>query len=118
MNYFERGEAYMCTSTMKIAVALVATVALAGVWGCSKKAVQSGGDTQSSQQGAAKSGTAERSRSGVGSFPDTSMQSGGSSGLKGLDKNPSEERIGTGTVLAKADTSGSANRQLDEMRAE
>jgi peptidoglycan-associated lipoprotein len=108
----------MGTSTMKIAVALVATFALAGVWGCSKKAVQSGGDTQSSQQGAAKSGTAESSRSGVGSFPDTSMQSGGGSGLRGLDKNPSEERIGSGTMLAKADTSGSANRQLDEMRAE
>ncbi len=108
----------MRTSTMKIAAVLVATFALAGVWGCSKKAVQSGGDTQSSQQGSAKSGTADSSQSGVGSFPDTSMQSGGGSGLRGLDKNPSEERIGSGTVLAKADTSGSANRQLDEMRAE
>lgn len=108
----------MSISTMKIVVALVATFALAGVWGCSKKAVQSGGDTQSSQQGAAKSGSAESSRSGVGSFPDTSMQSGGGSGLRGLDKNPSEERVGSGTMLAKADTSGSANRQLDEMRAE
>jgi peptidoglycan-associated lipoprotein len=37
----------------------------------------------------------------------------------GLDKVPSEERLGSGgTIMAKADTSGSVGRQLDEMRAE
>ena len=39
-------------------------------------------------------------------------------GLRGLDKNPSEERVGGGTMLAKVDPSGSAGRQMDEIRAE
>lgn len=112
----------MGTTSFKLMTVLVASLALAIAPGCSKKAVQSGGDTQSSQQRAAKSGSAETSRTGVGNFPETSMQSGNGSDLKGLDKNPSEERIGggagSGTMLAKADTSGSAARQLDEMRAE
>jgi peptidoglycan-associated lipoprotein len=115
---------------------LLAGFALVGMPGCSKKSVQSGGDTKSSQQSAAKSGTGsgigsgtgaeDSARSGVGSFPDTSMQSGEGSGLRGLDKNPSEERVGsgfgngpgTGTMLAKADPSGTSKRQLEEMRAE
>jgi peptidoglycan-associated lipoprotein len=110
----------------------VASVAFLGVSGCSKKSVQSGGDTQSSQQNkTAKSESTESSRSGVGNFPDTSMQSGGGSGLRGLDKNPSEERLGNGvgageagsgagagTLLAKADTSDTAGRQMEEIRAE
>jgi peptidoglycan-associated lipoprotein len=122
----------MGTTPFRIAVALVASVAFLGVSGCSKKSVQSGGDTQSSQQNkTAKSESTESSRSGVGNFPDTSMQSGGGSGLRGLDKNPSEERLGNGvgageagsgagagTLLAKADTSETASRQLDEIRAE
>jgi peptidoglycan-associated lipoprotein len=111
----------MGTTSFRIAMALVAGFALIGVTGCSKKAVQSGGDTQSQQQ-AAKSGSLDDTRSGVGSFPDTSMQSGGASGLRGLDKNPSEERVGgggpgSGTMLAKADP-GSLSRQMDDMRAE
>jgi peptidoglycan-associated lipoprotein len=118
----------MGTTPFRIALALVASVALLGVSGCSKKSVQSGGDTQSSQSKAAKSESTESSRTGVGNFPDTSMQSGGGSGLRGLDKNPSEERIGNGagagagagagSLLAKADTSDTAGRQLDEIRAE
>src|SRR4030095_8338435 len=122
----------MGTTPFRIALALVASVAFLGVSGCSKKSVQSGGDTQSSQQNkTAKSESTESSRSGIGNFPDTSMQSGGGSGLKGLDKNPSEERIGSGggageagsgagagTLLAKTDTSDTAGRQLDEIRAE
>jgi peptidoglycan-associated lipoprotein len=72
----------------------------------------------------------DSSRTGVGNFPDTSMQSGGGSGLRGLDKNPSEERIanglagqagngvGAGSLLAKADTSDTAVRQMEEIRAE
>ncbi len=123
----------MGTTCFRIAMALVASVALAGVSGCAKKSVQSGGDTQSSQHaGAAKSGSTEGSKTGVGNFPDTSMQSGGS-GLRGLDKNPSEERVASGfgagpgssssagmggSLLAKADPSDAANRQMDEMRAE
>jgi peptidoglycan-associated lipoprotein len=54
--------------------------------------------------------------SGVGTFPDTTGQSTGG-GLGGIDKNPSEERVGSGTMLAKVDPSG-AGRQLDEIRAE
>jgi len=108
-------------------MACIAAVALTTVSGCSKKAVQSGGDTGTSSQGATAgaggSGSLDSGRSGVGNFPDTSMQSSSSEGLKGLDKNPSEERIGggagsgSGTMLAKADP-GSAGRQMDEMRAE
>jgi peptidoglycan-associated lipoprotein len=112
-------------------MALVASVALLGVPGCSKKSVQSGGDTQSSQQAkTAKGESTESSRTGVGNFPDTSMQSGGGSGLRGLDKNPSEEHVasglgagssngvGAGSLLAKADTSDTAVRQMEEIRAE
>lgn len=111
----------MGITPFSIIMALVASVALLNVSGCSKKSVQSGGDTQSSQSKTAKTESTESSRTGVGNFPDTSMQSGGGSGLRGLDKNPSEERVGGmggGSLLAKADTSDSAGRQLDEMRAE
>ena len=90
-------------------VALVASVALIGMPGCAKKSVQSGGDSQSSQ-GTAKGG-------GVGGYPDTGVQSGGG-GLRGLDKNPTEERVGSGTMLAKVDPSSNAGRQMDEIRAE
>ena len=119
----------MGTRSFRLTMALLVSFALVGMPACSKKSVQSGGDTKSAQQSAAKNGTADTSRSGVGSFPDTSMQSGGS-GLRGLDKNPSEERVGSGlgngpgsssgsgTMLAKADPSGSSARQLEEMRAE
>ena len=99
-------------------LAFVASVALIGMPGCSKKSVQSGGDSQSTQ-GMAKGGSADNSRSGVGSFPDTGVQSGGGGGgLRGLDKNPSEERVGSGTLLAKVDPSSSAERQMAEVRAE
>ena len=95
---------------------LVMGIALISMPGCSKKSVQSGGDSQSTQ-GMAKGG-ADGSKSGVGSFPDTGVQPGGG-GLRGLDKNPSEERLGSGTMLAKEDPSGSAGRQMDEIsRAE
>jgi peptidoglycan-associated lipoprotein len=121
----------MGTTPSTITMALVASVALLGVPGCSKKSVQSGGDTQSSQQAkTAKGESTESSRTGVGNFPDTSMQSGGGSGLRGLDKNPSEEHVasglgagssngvGAGSLLAKADTSDTAVRQMEEIRAE
>lgn len=109
---------FICT----IALVFVLGVAMITASGCGKKSVQSGGEAQSSQQGAAaKGGTSDSDRSGVGSnFPDTSLQSGGGSGggLMGLDKNPSEERVGGGAIMAKADPSGSASRQLEDMRAE
>lgn len=95
---------------------LVMSMVLIGMPGCSKKSVQSGGDSQSTQ-GMAKGGSSDSSRSGVGSFPDTGVQPGGG-GLRGLDKNPSEERVGSGTMLAKVEPSSSAERQMDEIRAE
>ena len=96
---------------------LMMSLALMGMPGCSKKAVQSGGDTQFSQGGTAKEKEGiDSSMSGVGTFPDTSGQSVGG-GLGGIDKNPSEVRLGGGTMMAKLDPSG-AGRQLDEMRAE
>jgi peptidoglycan-associated lipoprotein len=94
---------------------LVMSMAVIGMPGCSKKSVQSGGDSQSAQ-GMTKGG-ADSPKSGVGSFPDTGVQSGGG-GLRGLDKNPSEERVGSGTMLAKVDPSSSAERQMAEVRAE
>jgi peptidoglycan-associated lipoprotein len=97
-------------------VVLVMSMALIGMPGCSKKSVQSGGDSKSAQ-GMAKGESSDGSRSGVGSFPDTGVQSGGGE-LRGLDKNPSEERVGSGTMLAKVDPSSSAGRQMDEFRAE
>jgi peptidoglycan-associated lipoprotein len=107
---------YMNKTLCTCGLALVMSMALIGMPGCSKKSVQSGGDSQSTQ-GMAKGGSSDSSKSGVGSFPDTGVQSGGG-GLRGLDKNPSEERVGSGTMLAKVDPSSSAGRQIDEIRAE
>jgi peptidoglycan-associated lipoprotein len=110
-------------------LALILGVIVLGMQGCSKKAVQSGGDTQSSQQGMAKgtpsAGSSAGSSDGMPSggisqnFPDTSLSGrDASGGLRGLDKSPSEERVGGGnTLMAKADP-GSAGRQMDEIRAE
>jgi peptidoglycan-associated lipoprotein len=114
---------FICTAAM----VLVGSVAVLTAGGCGKKSLQAGGEAQSAQQGAMmKGGTggggSDGAQSGVGSnFPDTSMQSGSSSGLMGLDKNPSEERLGAGgggMLMAKADSSGSAGRQLEDVRAE
>lgn len=110
----------MGTTSFRIAMALVAVFAFGSVSGCGKKTVQSGGDTQSQKQSAKSKATDDASMSGVGSFPDTSMQSSGSPGLRGLDKDPSEERVagaGGSTMLAKADP-GSLGRQLEDMRSE
>jgi len=95
-----------------ICMPLVVGVMMLGFSGCASKAVQSGGDTRSSQQ-EAKSGPSQDA-------PDTSFSGQDSSnGLRGLDKNPSEERVGgeTNTLTAKSDTS-SADRQMDEIRSE
>ena len=95
-----------------ICMPLVVGVMMLGFSGCASKAVQSGGDTQSSQR-EAKSGPSQDA-------PDTSFSGQDSSnGLRGLDKNPSEERVGgeTNTLTAKSDTSN-ADRQMDEIRSE
>ncbi len=103
-----------------ICLVLTLGVATLGISGCSKKAVLSGGDTQSSQQGMAK-GSEGATEGGVSpNFPDTSLSGrDSSSGLRGLDKSPSEEQVGNGgnTLMAKADP-GKADRQMEEIRAE
>jgi peptidoglycan-associated lipoprotein len=83
-----------------------------GTFGCASKAVQSGGETKSSQpQPEAKSEAGQ-------DFPDTSYSGrDASGGLRGLDKNPSEELVGGNTLLAKSDP-GSAVRQMEEIRGE
>ncbi len=89
---------------------LILGAVLLGAYGCASKAVQSGGDTQSSQQDA-KGATSQ-------DIPNTSYSGrDASGGLRGLDKNPSEERVGGNTLMAKSDP-GSAARQMEEMRAE
>lgn len=99
--------------------------------GCSKKSVQSGGDTQSSRQGAAQGSTGTGADGGTGgegvgsNFPDTTLSNrdtSASSGLRGLDsvgggKSPSEERVTNGTMMAKLDPSQSG-RQLEAIRSE
>jgi len=114
---------------------LILGVIVLGIPACSKKAVRSGGDIQGLQGEMArgemaKGGTAKE---GTGSsFPDTAFSGrDDSNGLRGLDRNPSEERLGgnagnaggpagaghTNAIIAKAD-SGAAARQLAEIRAE
>ena len=106
---------------------LILGVIVLGIPACSKKAVRSGGDTQAMQDEMAKRGAA---KDGTNSgFPDTSFSGrDGSNSLRGLDRNPSEERLGGAAgnpggaghgnaVIAKAD-SGAAARQLAEIRAE
>jgi peptidoglycan-associated lipoprotein len=110
-----KGERHMNRTLWTCGSVLAMSIVLIGMPGCSKKSVQSGGDSQSTQ-GGAKGGT-DSSKSGVGNFPDTGVQSGGG-GLRGLDKNPSEERLGSGTTQGKMDSSSSAGRQMEEIRAE
>lgn len=106
-------------------IPMLAGLLLVTVPGCSKKSVQSGGDTQSSQSGMGKGNpgaggsTGSASGGGVSSnFPDTSLAGrDGSAGLRGLDKNPGEERVNGGTMMAKLDPSQSG-RQMDEIRSE
>lgn len=109
---------------------LILGVIVLGIPACSKKAVRSGGDIQALQEEMAKGGVVKDGTSP--SFPDTSLsRRDESNSLRGLDRNPSEERLGgnagnTGipggpghgnTVVAKAET-GAAARQLAEIRAE
>jgi peptidoglycan-associated lipoprotein len=108
-------------------IPMLAALLLVTMPGCSKKSVQSGGDTQSSQSGMGKGtpgaggtgGSGDSTGGGVSSnFPDTSLAGrDGSAGLRGLDKNPGEERVNGGTMMAKLDPSQSG-RQMDEIRSE
>lgn len=101
----KRLQAAMC-------VPLICGSIMLGLSGCSSKSIQSGGDFQPAQQAAAK-GSDE---GGVSqNIPDTSFS--GQNGLRGLDKSPSEERLGGDTLTAKADP-GSSSRQMEEIRAE
>ena len=113
---------------------LILGVIVLGIPACSKKAVRSGGDSQALQEEMARG---ERAKGGAGkegansSFPDTSFSGrDDSNSLRGLDRNPSEERLGgnagnagapggghANAMIAKAD-SGAAARQLAEIRAE
>lgn len=98
-----------------ICVLLIFGSLLLGLSGCSSKSVHSGVDAQSALQGAAKGSN----DGGVSqNIPDTSFSGqNGSGGLRGLDKNPSEERLGGNTLMAKADP-GMTSRQMEEIRAE
>ena len=112
---------------------LILGVIVLGIPACSKKAVRSGGDQALQEEMArgemAKGGAKDGTNSG---FPDTSFSSrDDSNSLRGLDRNPSEERLGgtagnggtsggaghSNAMIAKAD-SGAAARQLAEIRAE
>ncbi|MBX9657059.1 MAG: peptidoglycan-associated lipoprotein Pal [Nitrospiraceae bacterium] len=117
----------MSATLSQWSIPMLAGLLLVTMPGCSKKSVQSGGDTQSSQAGMAKGtpgaggtgGSTGSSSGGVSSnFPDTSLAGrDGSGGLRGLDKNPGEERVNGGTMMAKLDPSQSG-RQMDEIRSE
>lgn len=107
----EEGVESMRRVQSTICVSLIVGSFMLGMFGCASKSVQSGGDTQASQPGT-KSGSGQE-------IPDTSFSGrDGSGGLRGLDKNPSEERLGSGgSLMAKADP-GSAGRQMEDIRAE
>jgi peptidoglycan-associated lipoprotein len=113
----------MNTIGSRICWPMMAALLVVGLPGCSKKAVQSGGDTQSSQQAQTKTDAMNASPSDGAlaanpNFPDTSVSAReASNGLRGLDKNPSEERVGGSVLMAKADP-GTAGRQVEEIRAE
>ncbi|HEU5407893.1 MAG TPA: peptidoglycan-associated lipoprotein Pal [Nitrospira sp.] len=111
---------------------LILGVIVLGIPACSKKAVRSGGDSQALQEEMARGAKGGAAKEGTNSsFPDTSFSGReDSNSLRGLDRNPSEERLGgnagqagapggghANAMIAKAD-SGAAARQLAEIRAE
>ncbi len=110
---------------------LILGVIVLGIPACSKKAVRSGGDNQALQEEMARGEMAKGGATKEGtnsSFPDTSFSGrDDSNSLRGLDRNPSEERLGgnagapggghTNAMIAKADSAAAA-RQLAEIRAE
>jgi peptidoglycan-associated lipoprotein len=107
----EEGVESMRRLQSTICASLIVGSFLVSLFGCASKSVQSGGDQQASQP---------ETKSGAGQdLPDTSFSGrDGAGGLRGLDKNPSEERLGSGgSLMAKADP-GSAGRQMEDLRAE
>ena len=108
-------------STMMFPIVFAAGLAVAIMPGCASKSVQSGGDTATGTQPSAKATDkgADRGPEGVNpGFPDTSLASkDASSGLRGLDKSPSEERVGGGSMVAKLEPS-QGSRQVEDIRAE
>lgn len=113
---------------------LILGIIVLGIPACSKKAVRSAGDAQALQEEMARGEMAKggAKEGGGSSFPDTSFSGRDDvNSLRGLDRNPSEERVGgnggnvggqggagrANGVIAKAD-SGAAARQLAEIRAE
>ena len=107
----EKGVESMKRVQSIICASLIVGSFMVNMFGCASKSVQSGGETQASRP-EAKSGAGQ-------DLPDTSFSGRDSSGgLRGLDKNPSEERLGSGgSLMAKADP-GSAGRQIEDIRAE
>ncbi|MCP9451220.1 MAG: peptidoglycan-associated lipoprotein Pal [Nitrospira sp.] len=93
-----------------IGVSLMVGASLMMMAGCATKSVRSGGETQLAQRGVGETGQGMQDLS-------LSGRNGGEEGLRGLDKNPSEERVGSNVLMAKSDP-GSAARQMDEIRAE
>lgn len=93
-----------------IGVPLMVGASLIMMAGCATKSVRSGGETQLAQRGVGETGQGMQDLS-------LSGRNGGEEGLRGLDKNPSEERVGSNVLMAKSDP-GSAARQMDEIRAE
>ncbi|MBH0193059.1 MAG: peptidoglycan-associated lipoprotein Pal [Nitrospira sp.] len=107
----EKGVESMRRVQSIICASLIVGSFMVNMFGCASKSVQSGGETQASRP---------ETKSGAGQdLPDTSFSGRDSSGgLRGLDKNPSEERLGSGgSLMAKADP-GSAGRQIEDIRAE
>ncbi len=113
-----------------ICVPAMVGLLVVGVPGCSKKSVQSGGDTQASQHvlvkgkdssGGMSASSSQGSNKVMASpnFPETSLSTRDTAAddLQGLNKNPSEERVGPGVLMAKADP-GNPGRQVEEIRAE
>lgn len=103
----------MTNMRMPVGMFLVVGTCFMMMAGCATKSVRSGGETQLSQQpmGEGHQGVPDLSLSGRGE------RGGSEEGLRGLDKNPSEERVGNNVLMAKSDP-GSAARQMDEIRAE
>lgn len=93
---------------------LVAGLVLFGLPGCASKSVQSEGETATVTPPPAKG------PQGVNpNFPDTSLANkDASTGLRGLDRTPSEERVpGSGSMVAKMDPS-QGSRQTEDIRSE
>jgi len=115
---------------------LVVGAIMLGISGCASKGLQSGGETQSSQQEAKNEASQDmKGEAGLNatdsSAPDTAFsEKDPSGGLHGLDKNPSEERVGESintAMVAKSDSKSadsknadpkSAARQMDQARNE